>query len=357
MPTVGDKDNNTPKQEIICYVHSTSPIKKSGTLKYFNCTLQTSATDVQRAVCFVPERKATFDALENQKSPMKISNYRTSNKYGHQDIVIQKYTNLTAVPELQGHFQYQPVADTGAPLSIASLANVAPHQLITVKGYLSQLAAVKTLVISDSEPLKKQEAFIVDQTGHIKVVLWAEHTGQLEQGKTYLFKNLRLKQNNGVKYLNTPKEATGLSIEETEHFPGPLHPMDGIELVTTKEAHVSILGIQSTNKSHVCCSCTKRITLRPNGKIAFCESCNLTQKVSTDHIQWSVKMHLQDKDDKNVLRLFAYNQIVNKLVSLCDNPPNLKSCAEEDLTESLLELDSLSIVYDTQQRKITDVSL
>ena len=47
-----------------------------------------------------------------------------------------------------------------------------------------------------------------------------------------------------MKYLNTPKEATGLSIEETEHFTNPLHPMDGVELVTTKEANVSVLGIQ-----------------------------------------------------------------------------------------------------------------
>ena len=68
-------------------------------------------------------------------------------------------------------------------------------------------------------------------------------------------------------------------------------------------------------------------------------------------------MHLQDKDNKNkILRLFAYNQIVNKLVALCDNPPNLKSCTEE-LTDLLLQLDGLSIAYDTQQRKITDVSL
>ena len=97
------------------------------------------------------------------------------------------------MPELQGQFQHQPMADTSPPLSIASLANVALHQLVSIKGYLSQLPAVKTVVMSDSRPMKKQEAFIVDQTGHIKVILWAEHTGQLEQGKTYLFKNLRLK--------------------------------------------------------------------------------------------------------------------------------------------------------------------
>ena len=44
---------------------------------------------------------------------------------------------------------------------------------------------------------------------------------------------------------------------------------DRDEALTTNEANVSVLGIQSTNNSHVCCSCTKRIVLKPNGKVAF----------------------------------------------------------------------------------------
>ena len=69
-------------------------------------------------------------------------------------------------------------------------------------------------------------------------------------------------------------------------------------------------------------------------------------------------MHLQEMDDKKqILRLHAYNQIVHQLATLCDNPPDLKLCTEEELTDSLLQLDELFITYDTQQREITDVSL
>lgn len=81
-----------------------------------------------------------------------------------------------------------------------------------------QLSGVKTIIINDSTPLKKQEGIIVDKTGHVKIILWAEHTGQLEKDKTYIFTNLRLKQSGGVKYLNTPKDSTGISIEETQPF-------------------------------------------------------------------------------------------------------------------------------------------
>ena len=60
---------------------------------------------------------------------------------------------------------------------------------------------------------------------------------------------------------------------------------------------------------------------------------------------------------KSFAGLHAYNQIVHQLATLCDNPPNLNLFTEEELTDSLLQLDELFITYDTQQRKITDVSL
>ena len=49
-------------------------------------------------------------------------------------------------------------------------------------------------------------------------------------------------------------------------------------------------------------------------------------------------------DDKK----HAYNQVVHQPVTLCDNPRNLKSCTEEELTDSLLQLDELFITYHTQ---------
>ena len=71
-------------------------------------------------------------------------------------------------------------------------------------------------------------------------------------------------------------------------------------------------------------------------------------------------MHLQDIHDKQVLRLFGYNQAVyHELVALnCKTPPDVKTCSEVELTESLLmQLEELCITYDTQQRKMTEVRL
>lgn len=147
-----EKDPIAKQDEIMCYVHTTSLIKKSGNLRYFNRSLQTSSSGIRGAVCFNPERKGTFDTLEKQKTLVKLSNYRTSTKYGRTDIVIQKYTNVDVPkePKLHEEFQYHPMPDTNAPTAINRLSDVAPNQLITVKGKLCQVSGVKTVIVTDS---------------------------------------------------------------------------------------------------------------------------------------------------------------------------------------------------------------
>lgn len=66
-----------------------------------------------------------------------------------------------------------------------------------------------------------------------------------------------------------------------------------------------------------------------------------------------MRLHLQEKEgDEQILPLFAYNQIVQQLAALCDEPPCLISCSEEELNDALLLLDKIIISL-----KITEVKL
>jgi len=46
-------------------------------------------------------------------------------------------------------------------------------------------------------------------------------------------------QSRDLKYVNTPKDDSGVSVEQTEDFTDALYPMDGIELLISKEVCVS----------------------------------------------------------------------------------------------------------------------
>ena len=125
----------------------THPLKNSGQTSYFNCNFQTES-DFYRGVCFAVEQQETLEATQNQKSPVKIERYNLSAKCGRQDLVINQNTTITATT---ADFKYQSQEDI---TSIHSLANVAPEQLVEVKGYLTYLDGTKKILVQGSE-LKK----------------------------------------------------------------------------------------------------------------------------------------------------------------------------------------------------------
>ena len=47
----------------------------------------------------------------------------------------------------------------------------------------------------------KQEGHITDPSGHIKIILWGRHADTLQEGYTYFFNKVRIKVNQGQKYL------------------------------------------------------------------------------------------------------------------------------------------------------------
>ena len=65
--------------ELHCYFHLVSPLKKSGHTSYINCTLQTKSK-VHRSVCFATSKQETLEAMEKQKSPVKIKETSPSTK-------------------------------------------------------------------------------------------------------------------------------------------------------------------------------------------------------------------------------------------------------------------------------------
>lgn len=169
-------------------------------------TLQTTDSTT-KAVCFSPEKRAVLQNYQNEKSPVKITKYRTSNKYGREDIVIEKTTIVNTI-NAENAPEYKELDLSPVP-TITSLNQVSAEQLVTLKANVAKVNGSKIITTSSRNPtsqLKKQDVIIVDPTASMRLILWEEYIDCLETNKTYLFKNLRLKQDSaGNKFLNTPK--------------------------------------------------------------------------------------------------------------------------------------------------------
>ena len=298
---------------------------------------------MHRGVCFATSKQETLAAIEKQKSAVKIKNFTINNKYGTEDVVINKNTTITPITT---DFEYHSQEKV---LSISSLTNVAPEQLVAVKGYLAHLSATKKIIVQGSE-LKKQEGYIADPSGSIKIIFWGNHTDEVQQGSTYFFNKVRVKISQDQKYLNTPKQESECIIESAEPFKETLPVVD--EVSTSKEVIGSIIGINNVNKYSSCCTCAKKVTIK--GKLAYCERCKMTQKLSACGVQWSFKIVVHTEDNpRQKINLNIYGQqMVQKLFTICE----ITETASEDEAEvAILNTELFKFSFDTQSHKVIDI--
>ncbi|CAB4010128.1 Hypothetical predicted protein [Paramuricea clavata] len=330
--------------EISCYIHAVSPVKKSNGSSYINCDLQTE-TQVVRAVCFEVGKKQSLESLANQKSPVKIRNYTISKKYGREDVVITRKTNL--IPTVV-HYDYQ---ELDKNISISTISHVAGEQLVRVKGEVQQLSSTKTVVF-DEVPVKKQQCFIVDPSGFIKLVLYGKHADTLEEGKVFSFNRVRVKITKNERYVNTPKNESECVISPDESFTEAL-PSVETTVSPVLEGTGEILGVTNISKTQCCCSCNKKVFI--NGNLATCESCKMVQKARSCKVQWYLRLYIEvNGNSQQRLRLTAFNDTANKLLRIGNLAP---TATHEEFTQCMLNLDPLFISYDIQTNKLINVDI
>ena len=157
-----------------------------------------------------------------------------------------------------------------------------------------------------------------------------------------------MKTNQNQKYLNTPRQESECTIELAEPFTEPLPALD--EVSTTKEITANILGISSINKNNSCCNCAKKDAIK--GKLAFCKNCKMSQKSSTCHVQWSLKLYVQDCAEPK-LHLYVYGeQVVKKLFTVSGIH---ETSSEDNVLEKLFDIDTAKLSFDTQSNKVVDI--
>ena len=234
-----------------------------------------------------------MDTLGQQHSPLRIQRYSISTKYEWEDIVINKNTLLspTAV-----NFEYN--NQESNTLSIGPISEVAPGQLVLVKGHMEHLSATKTVVLQ-SNPVKKQEAFINDPFGYVRLVLWGNHNDTLTEGSTYLLDKVWVKVINEERYLNTPQKwkwqhhllrgqicrntASGTKHFHFKGYHSKHHWAD-------KHEQLPYLLIWQQKCHH------KR-------KIAICTNCTMSMKITSCNQHWFLKIYIQDSNQKQWLSL------------------------------------------------------
>ena len=119
----------------------------------------------------------------------------------------------------------------------------------------------------------------------------------------------------------------------------------------------NILGVNPAYKTLSCArsKCGQKVLPSKNGKFATCTSCKMLQNQNSCNLSWMAKLYVEnERNQKQKMHLAAFNNIIKILIAI--NPSvDLKTCTEEELKFSVLDIDRLHISYDTVHKKIVYV--
>ena len=104
----------------------------------------------------------SFKQWHRQKAQGK---YKISQNLTREDIFITKFTNITALDKINFEFMDDLTVTSDGIINVPSIYNLAPEQLITVRGQVANISAVK-LVAASQIKLTKQELLIRDHSMH-----------------------------------------------------------------------------------------------------------------------------------------------------------------------------------------------
>ena len=219
-----------------------------------------------------------------------VRNFKINKNYGNDNVIMNQRTVITESTMNNEEFQCIDVPDT---LDIASFSNVAPEQIVSFKAKIVNLSGEKKF---DTQKgcFVKQEAFAVDPTGTIRIVLWGDYVNQLKQDVTYNLTGLRLKQADGEKYVNTPK-GNYFHFKETADFPNELPNAEDVPVLRNIQITANVVGVTSLTKFHCCSACNRKLSLEnASSKIGQCTHCKMTQKVANASTNWFVKLFIEE---------------------------------------------------------------
>lgn len=294
--------------------------------------------------------------IQKCKSPVRVQNFRSSFSYGKEDVIIMKQTNITPIAATTDFVYSDELDSVSLGTNIANLSNIAPEQLVCLKANVAEISSVKSITTQYGKTLRKQEVFLTDPMGSIKLILWENHVNTLESNKTYKLQNLRLKYSKGERYLNTAKSEE-FHYEQTPMFEGKLAVVDhGIGDLSASKICGEIIGVHSASKNLSCVSCSKKVKAKSE-KIGNCENCKLMQKLDSCSSQWYLRVLVQNKDLKSQkVRLSMFNQCVKKLCKYLGSHVNVNTISEEEIVFFILESGkSFNITYDNVDNKMTDI--
>uniref|UniRef100_A0A1X7VMY7 Replication protein A OB domain-containing protein n=1 Tax=Amphimedon queenslandica TaxID=400682 RepID=A0A1X7VMY7_AMPQE len=289
-------------------------VKNKDKCKYFSGKLSDGINSA-RFVSFELNLRPSIEKLHHDKSPIALSGCR-----------------------VQQNIKTNPV------ITIDELQTTSVNQHVSVIGKIIRIEAPVEVNTKAGKKLQKQDCFIRDSDSTCRIVLWESNVGILEKNKSYKLVKFLVWPYDGVKYLSLCDSSTFEAIsgieeisddDDTQYFE---EPQPAVSVVCGE-----IIAVLSTTDYVSCVSCTGTVH-SINGILGQFTHCNATIKLKSCNSSKSARIVVASGTKK--WHHTAYNEELEVII---------KDEQGESLEEKLLNIDTITIHYNTKNNVIKQV--
>ena len=257
---------------------------------------------------------------------------------------------LSALLPTEYEFQFQPSAESLHPTCTVEQIKQSSSdwELITFFGKALHLAEP---TVVGAKNLKLIESTFADTTGQITVNLWAELTQEVETGKVYRIAPIQVRSWNGIKKLSTTPNSVITSVSdqaELTNLPIPEPTPDSEQSANGILNVPSIHSVHSVETFVHCINCGRRLLQATAAKFIQCQRCSAYMRTANCSKKLCARIVVQSDD--TLLHLTAFEDVLKEVF------PDLATMSEASLAELILEMESVTITYDTTNRTIKKLS-
>lgn len=348
-PSVAQPPPRSPAKKrpdsLIAYVHQLSPTKrnKKNTLDYWTLSLQTSE-NTKEALLYSKNKRPLLSENQTRRTPIKIQKftYTEDNK-----IVINDMTSISKPLPTEYAFQF----DSNAlghhypKRTVQEIANTNDWELISFSGKVlkkNQPTTVGELRVADTT--------VADSTGTLTVSLWERAIEMVETSKVYNFGPIQVRSWNGIKKLSgTPNTVIVENHEVDMEIPNSdslVHLVDDDNIEKQLNAP-AILSIDSVETLVYCVNCDRRLTQATADKFIQCARCSSYMRTAS--CSKKVCARFAVKHEGHIVHLTAFQEA---LQNVCKE---VSTMSEGSIAEFLLELENITITYNSSTSIIKDI--
>ena len=203
--------------------------------------------------------------------------------------------------------------------------------MINVQGKIMQLRETRYVSMIN---LNCKEVSLVDET--IKSTLWAEFCSIVENGLTYMIKNLRVNHGSyGRIYVNTPKQGCQITLTDPISVNVNSSDIPSDEIIIAKG---EILSIDFISRYLNCSKCNAK--MEPDTKsFVQCPSCKIKHKVKACKPNMMVRVTTENQSDMKTHIVTTFKSQILTVV------PNAEQMKDDSLSEALRLLPEIKVIY------------